>query len=181
MTEREAIVAWLPTALKRNEGLRWSPKSIYAADRVMANSVPDESGCILWQGARGKKGDGHMRFNKRYWKVHRVIYESLRGPIPEGLVVRHACDTPNCVNIEHLLLGTIADNNADCVERGRTAKGVKIANAKLDDGKVAKMRASHKAGASVFALAEQYGISTSTAHSAIHGKTWKHVLENKDG
>ncbi|ACP44084.1 hypothetical protein VPP93_gp13 [Vibrio phage VP93] len=40
------------------------------------------------------------------------------------VVVRHTCDNPRCINPDHLIGGTIADNNRDRAERGRSAKTV---------------------------------------------------------
>jgi hypothetical protein len=52
----------------------------------------------------------------------RATWIETNGPIEEGLVVRHTCDNPECVNIDHLLLGTQQQNITDCVVRGRRAK-----------------------------------------------------------
>jgi hypothetical protein len=52
-------------------------------------------------------------------KAHRVQWEKFFGPIPEGMHVLHTCDTPGCINIEHLFLGTNADNMRDMAAKGR--------------------------------------------------------------
>jgi hypothetical protein len=62
---------------------------------------------------KGGRGTGNVL-------VHRAVWEHHHGPIPEGLWVRHSCDNPPCVRIEHLLLGTEADNRQDMYERERT-------------------------------------------------------------
>ena len=51
--------------------------------------------------------------------AHRVSWELANGPIPENMCILHSCDTPLCVNPEHLFLGTLADNMADKERKGR--------------------------------------------------------------
>ena len=53
------------------------------------------------------------------FKAHRVSYEMANGPIPDGLIIRHKCDNPNCVNPKHLESGTQKDNMLDASFRGR--------------------------------------------------------------
>jgi hypothetical protein len=52
-------------------------------------------------------------------RLHRVVYRLVHGPIPLGMVIRHKCDNPKCLNPDHLLIGTQADNCADTKARGR--------------------------------------------------------------
>jgi hypothetical protein len=53
--------------------------------------------------------------------VYQAMWLYLRGPIPEGALLLHSCDRGDegCVNVNHLRLGTHAENNADAIERGR--------------------------------------------------------------
>jgi hypothetical protein len=55
--------------------------------------------CWLWNGAVNTKGYGHIRGdnNGPLLSVHRVAYEGLIGPIPEGLEIDHLCGVRNCV------------------------------------------------------------------------------------
>lgn len=57
--------------------------------------------CWTWKAS--KDGNGYGMFKaSRGTRSHRWAYESLVGPIPEGLVLDHLCRNPSCVNPEHL-------------------------------------------------------------------------------
>ena len=78
------------------------------------------TGCWLWTGCWDKRGYGKFKVdNVAAGKAHRFFYEKLAGPIPPGMLVCHKCDTPPCVNQEHLFLGTDADNMRDKMRKGR--------------------------------------------------------------
>jgi hypothetical protein len=55
--------------------------------------------------------------------AHRLSYQLFKGPIPDGLHVLHKCDVTECVNPEHLFVGTNLENITDSVSKGRR-KGV---------------------------------------------------------
>jgi len=74
--------------------------------------------CWLWTGAYARYGHGSFRFNGRTGSAHRFAWMLANQQlIPDGQVVRHWCDTPACVNPDHLELGTQQDNVNDMLER----------------------------------------------------------------
>lgn len=76
--------------------------------------------CILWAGSVWSQGRyGMARINGISTTVHRVAWIKKFGPVPDGLVVCHRCDTGLCVNTEHLFLGTRKENMQDCITKGR--------------------------------------------------------------
>lgn len=83
----------------------------------------EPAGCWPWLGAPNDSGYGRLRIAGQLVRAHRLSYELAHGPIPDDLVVRHTCDNPSCVNPQHLIIGTVADNAADMVSRDRQATG----------------------------------------------------------
>jgi hypothetical protein len=75
--------------------------------------------CLEWPGSRNERGYGRVHVGDRLQYVHRVEWAKHYGPIPEGMKVCHRCDNPPCYRIEHLFLGTQADNLADMHAKGR--------------------------------------------------------------
>jgi hypothetical protein len=83
------------------------------AERIAYYSKPEPlTGCHIWRGALAN-GYGYLRYQGRYQLVHRLAWTLKRGPIPDGMVLCHRCNVRRCVNPDHLVLGTRADNNAD--------------------------------------------------------------------
>ena len=90
-------------------------------DRVMDMSYDDPSGCRLFTGARTGKGYGRIGAgggSSTQLYAHRVVWVHHNGPIPDGLIVMHLCDVPSCCAIDHLSIGTYADNTADMMSKG---------------------------------------------------------------
>ena len=77
------------------------------------------SACIEWTGSRNPKGYGQKKVGGKTIFAHRWAWEQANGPIPDGLHVLHTCDNPPCVNVDHLFLGTNADNVKDRDAKGR--------------------------------------------------------------
>ena len=82
-------------------------------DRLADQIDISDSGCWLWTGSiQGGKGAGYGRLNIDYKRklAHRVSYEHLVEPIPEGLQLDHLCRVRNCVNPDHLEPVTPSEN-----------------------------------------------------------------------
>lgn len=126
-----------------------------------------ETGCWLWIGRYGPRGYGQMRPGRgeREYRAHRLSWEIYRGPIPVGLHVLHKCDVPECVNPEHLFLGTDQDNADDCASKRRHRRcGLSMAQ-------VDEIRRRRESGETLMSLAAAYGVAHTTIRGILVGKT----------
>lgn len=106
-----------------------------------------DKACWLWTGHVNSKHNGYGRFARGYKRrmAHVAAYEIFKGPIPKGLSVCHRCDTPLCVNPEHLFLGTHQENMRDAKVKGRFSHKLTdeqinlIRNDKRSSGELAKI------------------------------------------
>lgn len=143
----------------------------------------DENGCHNCT-SHPKDKRGYAKFKRfgKNWKVHRFVYFTHHGEIPEGMVIRHKCDNPSCINIEHLEIGTVADNVRDMVSRGRNVsippqidqRGEANPRAVVTEEIVRAIRADEITPNTV--LARQYGITHSNVSAIRLRKTWAHVV-----
>jgi hypothetical protein len=144
------------------------------AERFSRNIQPDNRGCWIWTGTRDRLGYGRFGLNGRQPGAHRISWELHRGDIPSGMNVCHQCDVPNCVNPDHLFLGTQKDNLHDCSVKGRTPRGEKQGRSKLKTADVLEIR--RLAGmTSQRSIALRFGVSQSTVCDIIAGRKWCHV------
>lgn len=109
--------------------------------------------CWEFTGTRVPDGYGLITWDGRQQPASRVSWMIHHGPIPGGLVIRHRCDNPPCVNPAHLEIGTVADNARDMVERGRAkpsmVHGSRVGTSKLTEADVTALRARRADGESV--------------------------------
>lgn len=93
---------------------RWNtPESFYA------QAIPEpNSGCWLWTGPVNGDGYGKVFYHGKQYKTHRLSLK-LHCGLAKGDHALHRCDTPSCINPEHLFAGTHQDNMADMKRKGR--------------------------------------------------------------
>ena len=135
--------------------------------------IIDEDGCFICVSHTTKNKNQPAITSKKGVKmsVPRYIYEECFGLIPDGLVVRHKCDNGNCLNPEHMELGTQIDNIKDKVERNRTIYGERNHFCKLKANEVEQIKSlkGKKLGTEV---AREFDISSSQIYKIWSGKNW---------
>jgi predicted XRE-type DNA-binding protein len=129
---------------------------------------PDE--CWLWQGAKSDNRYGHVSWEGKSTKAHRVAFFLSGAYLAEGEKVCHTCDTPLCCNPRHLFAGTQKANIEDAVRKGRIRPYMKLSAAD-----VSEIREHWRNGWRQAKIAQAYGIHQSNVSNIVTGKTWKHL------
>jgi len=155
--------------------------------------VKKTNSCWLWTGAKRNKGYGAFSYTENgklvQDRAHRYSYRLHKGDIPPGMFVLHKCDTPACVNPDHLFLGTNNDNIKDmlrkgrhisggthCGEAGDWRRGTEHHAAKLTPDDVREMRRLYAEGGwSYSQLGKRFGVNTSAAYKIVKRLLWKHL------
>jgi hypothetical protein len=139
-------------------------------------------GCWIWRGSTNNMGYGSIQFNGRKMvAVHRLIYQLAHGNL-EGphVFCLHKCDTPRCVNPEHIFLGDDKANTADKVAKKRHLYGERNSHARLTEAQVLVIRAEYwydpvRNRSNILELVAKYGVSRITLSALISGRSWKHL------
>jgi len=147
--------------------------------------------CWVWTGCRNKKGYGSFYCKKKI-ASHRYSYIIHNGNIPNGLLVRHTCDNPSCVNPAHLILGTNQDNVNDKMKRGRhncgrgishgfvlhpeiVPKGENHGRSKLTEDDIHQIRILYEFNYTLKELGKLYGVSFANISRIIRREAWSHI------
>ncbi len=95
------------------------PYDVRARARLESRLRRTETGCLVWTGStRNTDGYGSIIYRGKVVAAHRLAYALAKGPIADGVHIRHSCDNPPCCEPEHLLAGTQIDNMADRYSHG---------------------------------------------------------------
>lgn len=131
------------------------------------------SGCLLWLGILNEDGYGYFRWTS----AHRYALERRLGrPLAVGEQALHRCDTPCCVNADHLFIGNPAINMADKMAKGRhnPPVGERARSARLTSAQIREIRAL-ASSLSTVEIGRRYGITFGHARHIIVRRKWGHL------
>lgn len=160
--------------LKANPITKTAPPS---PEEVFWASVDRSGGCWIWTGAKHERGYGEFSHsNGKRERAHRFSLQLKLGrPLVAGSYACHTCDTPSCVNPNHLYEGTPQTNISDAVSRGRNIRGTACHKAKFTIEDVLTIRERAAAGEVYRRMAEEYGVYPSAISQIARGAQWAHV------
>uniref|UniRef100_A0A973WQ56 HNH endonuclease n=2 Tax=Bradyrhizobium quebecense TaxID=2748629 RepID=A0A973WQ56_9BRAD len=115
-----------------------------------------------WEWTGHCKRNGYGEFDRGY--AHRASWKLNTGQDPAAQVL-HKCDNRKCVRIDHLFLGSIADNMRDKQLKGRAAN-------KLTPEEVSEIRSSQGTQEDI---GLRYDVDRTTIGRIIRRQTWSHV------
>jgi len=141
----------------------------------------EENKCWLWFGTL-HEGYGRFMCNGEYYFAHRVSCLYYNNLIKSPLLALHIreCFNKNCVNPNHLYLGTQKENQEDrsiiYPESYNHCKGESNVTHKLTEQDIRDIRYKKKClKHKLHQLAKEYNITESYIGLIVQGKAWKHI------
>jgi hypothetical protein len=143
-------------------------------------SVDPEAGVVYgpryaWNRAGNATDYVQIEVNGRLRPAHRIIWEAVHGPIPEGLCINHLNGIRSDNRIANLEVVTQKENMAHAVRTGLQVilRGSDNGRARLTEEQVMEARLSRLKTA---VLARKFGVSRPALSKARLGRTWAHLL-----
>lgn len=145
-------------------------------ERFYSKLAFGNSDCWIWRGHVDNIGYGRFPYNGEN-KAHRVSYSLHKGEIPKGMLVMHSCDNRQCVNPDHLSIGTQKENMQDMASKGRGKSpklfGAKNPMSKLTKEKVDQIRLLCSSGEKQSNVAKSFSVSPMTVSRIVRKELWK--------
>lgn len=137
------------------------------------NTMGNKDNCWLWEKTVNKNGYAILYHSKSI-KLHRYSYEYFNGKIENGLYVCHKCDIRNCINPNHLFLGTHKDNMDDMIKKDRhnVAKGESHYCSKLKCNDIYEIKIMLQKGIRIVVIAKKYHVSPGAISKIKHNRSW---------
>lgn len=137
-------------------------RSVYKTKKPIKEYTKEINSCWVMSRQEKKREYPYFTFiidgKKTKVGAHRVSWSIKNGPIPKGMVICHTCDNKQCINPDHLFLGTYSDNLNDAIKKGKKYKLTL-------DQRNEIIAAKFGNGVNTCSLAEKYGVKSSTISS----------------
>lgn len=141
-------------------------------EKILARCIPEpNTGCWLWCTRTDGAGYGKFVFMGTEYRAHRLSFAAFKSD-PSGSFVCHKCDTPACVNPDHLHLGDAKTNVQERGARKRSFVRDFWPKIMLTPELVREIRASEKSSK---LLSKELGTSPKTIVRVRKFQTWKNV------
>jgi hypothetical protein len=72
---------------------------------------------------KDKDGYPRVKWQKKMWRLNRLMWYLSFGEIPIGQVVAHTCNNKGCINPKHFYLTTPQQNSTDAAKDGLYVTG----------------------------------------------------------
>lgn len=143
--------------------------------------------CIEWIGAKYPNGYGAIKYEKKHYTTHRLVYMLLNNinNLPYEIQICHHCDNPCCINPDHLFMGTRSDNMKDAYKKGRLnmpkcdgvrfKKGHKPINRKLNDCDVVLIKYKLSLGQGATSISRELDISRNIIEDIKRGHSYADI------
>lgn len=127
----------------------------------------------LWKGKLTSSGYGRTNLKGKSEFTHRISFMMVNGTdsLTNDLQVRHKCKFKNCVNAEHLEIGTASENSMDKVRDGTLLYGENHPLSKISK-EIAKNIQNSKGQGTIFERGKLFGVSSSLVSSIDNNYSW---------
>lgn len=157
----------------------WQYRGMTIQERIDSFTVVDDkTGCHVYSGRKDSYGYAQVKDGPKAVLLHRWVYINAHGDIGD-LHVLHKCDNRSCINIDHLFLGTHAENMKDMKEKKRcnppTGFSHKRPMAKLTNEQVIEIKNLLQRGYKQADIARDFKVSRQIISDISLNKTWQHI------